>query len=83
MLVGILTFLLDSDKNWLETAEGVMSEMVEMQNTGDSSVKADVVASIEHAVADRSGLTRPYYWCSPATDLRSERRSCQWPKLNF
>ena len=32
-----------------------MSVTVEMHNTGDSDVKADVVASIEHALADRPG----------------------------
>jgi hypothetical protein len=28
---------------------------VEMHNTGDSNLKADVVASIEHALANKSG----------------------------
>src|SRR3989454_10647064 len=32
-----------------------MAVTVEMQNTGDSTLKADVVASIEHALADRPG----------------------------
>jgi hypothetical protein len=32
-----------------------MAVTVEMQNTGDSDLKADVVASIEHALADRPG----------------------------
>jgi hypothetical protein len=32
-----------------------MSVTVEMHNTGDSDVKTDVVASIEHALADRPG----------------------------
>jgi hypothetical protein len=37
-----------------------MAVTVEMQNTGDSDVKADVVASIEHALADRPGDWRTY-----------------------
>jgi len=32
-----------------------MGVTVEMQNTGDSDANADVVASIEHALADRPG----------------------------
>ena len=32
-----------------------MAVTVEMQNTGDSTLKADVVASIEHALGDRPG----------------------------
>jgi hypothetical protein len=32
-----------------------MGVTVEMQNTGDPDAKADVVASIEHALADRPG----------------------------
>jgi hypothetical protein len=32
-----------------------MAVTVEMQNTGDTEVKADVVASIEHALVDRPG----------------------------
>jgi hypothetical protein len=30
-----------------------MSVTVEMHDTGDSDMKADIVASIEHALADR------------------------------
>ena len=32
-----------------------MAVTVEMQNTGDSAVKADVVATSEHVLADRFG----------------------------
>ena len=37
-----------------------MAVTVEMHNTGDSDVKADVVASIEHALADRPGDWRAF-----------------------
>ena len=32
-----------------------MAVTVEMHNTGDSDMQADVVASVEHALADRPG----------------------------
>ena len=32
-----------------------MAVTVEMQNTGDADANADVVASVEHALADRPG----------------------------
>src|SRR6266567_4381188 len=50
---------------------GVGDEMavtVEMQNTGDSDLKADVVASIEHALADRPGDWRVSMIGSQAND---------------
>jgi len=50
---------------------GVGDEMavtVEMQNTGDSDLKADVVASIEHALADRPGDWRVSIVGSQAND---------------
>ena len=39
-----------------------------MQNTGDSDLKADVVASIEHALADRPGDWRVSIIGSQAND---------------
>jgi len=45
-----------------------MAVTVEMQNTGDSTLKADVVASIEHALADRPGDWRVSIVGSQAND---------------
>jgi hypothetical protein len=45
-----------------------MAVAVEMQNTGDSDLKADVVASIEHALADRPGDWRVSIIGSQAND---------------
>ncbi len=45
-----------------------MSVTVEMHNTGDSDMKADVVASIEHALADRPGDWRVTIIGSQAND---------------
>jgi hypothetical protein len=45
-----------------------MAVTVEMQNTGDSDVKADVVASTEHALADRPGDWRVSIIGSQAND---------------
>jgi hypothetical protein len=45
-----------------------MAVTVEMHNTGDSDVKADVVASIEHALADRPGDWRVLIVGSQAND---------------
>jgi len=45
-----------------------MAVTVEMQNTGDSDLKADVVASIEHALADRPGDWRVSIVGSQAND---------------
>ena len=45
-----------------------MAVTVEMQNTGDSDLKADVVASIEHALADRPGGWRVSIIGSQAND---------------
>jgi hypothetical protein len=47
------------------------SMAVEMQNTGDSSLKADVVASIEHALADRPGDWRILNGSQPHKQDRS------------
>jgi hypothetical protein len=45
-----------------------MAVTVEMQNTGDSDLKADVIASIEHALADRLGDWRVSIIGSQAND---------------
>jgi hypothetical protein len=45
-----------------------MGVTVEMHNTGDSDAKADVVASIEHALADRHGDWRVTIIGSQAND---------------
>jgi hypothetical protein len=45
-----------------------MAVTVEMQNTGDSDLKAEVVASIEHALADRPGDWRVSITGSQAND---------------
>jgi hypothetical protein len=45
-----------------------MAVMVEMQNTGDPGLQRDVVASIEHALADRPGDWRVSIIGSQAND---------------
>jgi hypothetical protein len=45
-----------------------MTVMVEMHNTGDPSLKGDVVASVEHALADRRGEWRVSIVGSQAND---------------
>jgi hypothetical protein len=45
-----------------------MTVMVEMHNTGDPSLKGDVVASVEHALADRRGDWRVSIIGSQAND---------------
>jgi hypothetical protein len=45
-----------------------MTVMVEMHNTGDPSLKADVVASVEHALADKRGDWRVSIVGSQAND---------------
>jgi len=45
-----------------------MAVTVEMQNTGDTDSNADVVASIEHALADRPGDWRVLIIGSQAND---------------
>jgi hypothetical protein len=46
----------------------LLAVTVEMQNTGDSDLKADVVASIEHTLADRPGDWRVSIVGSQAND---------------
>jgi hypothetical protein len=41
------------DRRWY--VRGDMVAMVEMHNTGDPALRADVVAAIEHVLADRPG----------------------------
>jgi hypothetical protein len=45
-----------------------MAVSVEMHNTGDSDVKADVAASVEHALGDRPGDWRVLIVGSQAND---------------
>ena len=45
-----------------------MAVTVEMQNTGDADANADVVASVEHALADRPGEWRVLIVGSQAND---------------
>jgi len=45
-----------------------MAVTVEMHNTGDSEGQADVVASVEHALADRPGDWRVLIVGSQAND---------------
>src|SRR6201993_3962048 len=45
-----------------------MTVMVDMENTGDPSLKGDVVASVEHALADRRGDWRVSIIGSQAND---------------
>jgi hypothetical protein len=46
----------------------IMAVTVEMQNTGDPALQRDVVASIEHALADRPGDWRVSIIGSQAND---------------
>ena len=46
----------------------VMAVMVEMQNTGDPAVRADIVAVIEHVLSDRPGDWRVSIIGSQAND---------------
>src|SRR5438309_9905217 len=56
-----------------------MAVTVEMQNTGDSDLKADVVASIEHALADRPGDWRVSIIHFPSV-IRLRTGSVRFPK---
>lgn len=45
-----------------------MSVLVEMQNTGDAAVRAEVVAAVEHIFADREGEWGVFILGSQADD---------------
>jgi hypothetical protein len=45
-----------------------MSAHIELQNTGDASVRAEIAAAIEHALADRPGEWQITIMGSRATD---------------
>jgi hypothetical protein len=45
-----------------------MSVVVEMQNTGDASLRTEVIAAVEHLFADRAGEWRVSIIGSQASD---------------